>query len=214
MPGVVGVFEIEVRSSRWDIAWDQILADTIAQVGDTPATAAIVLKVNFGDLDAATIAGLWTMHPPSQADAADLENQAIRLAWLIRESPWPIVVAFQGAARLGGCVLALSADAVLATPGACFINPFRQTGVTSAGGLTGRLARCIGVARTLEFMVLGQPLEVERARDWGCDLVVAEPEELERAAHRAAVALTRSRSKLRAVRSHLCVGVSTQLGIA
>jgi 2-(1,2-epoxy-1,2-dihydrophenyl)acetyl-CoA isomerase len=80
----------------------------------------------------------------------------------------PVVAAVNGVAAGGGMSLALAADMVVAARSARFIQVFGpQLGLVPDMGSTYFLSRLLGRARTRELTLLGEPLEAERAEDWG-----------------------------------------------
>ena len=212
----VRVYRIDMASNalRAGLAWDAVLAAAIAGSAAAPGTRAIVLEVIFGDLEGEGVQSLAVAGAPQKSLSLEMESQAMRLAWLVRESPLPVVFALKGAARGDGCILALVADGLVATPGSVLIHPFRQTGVGEAGGLAGRLVRALGVSRTMEFMVLGQPLPVETALDWGCELEIVEADSLVPRASRLALDLSRRWPDVEATRALLRSSMPTAVGLA
>jgi enoyl-CoA hydratase/carnithine racemase len=211
-----GVFRVDMLSSALDagLAWDAVLAAAIAEAVASPGIRAIVLEARFRNLDREVIQRLGAAGPRQDTLSQRMESRAMRLAWLVRESPLPVVFAFEGAAQGEGCILALVADGLVAAPGAVLIHPFRQTGVGEAGGLAGRLVRALGVARAMEFMVLGQPLPVETALDWGCDLQIVEAKFLTARASQLALELSCRPPNVKAKRALLRSSMPREFGFA
>jgi enoyl-CoA hydratase/carnithine racemase len=90
----------------------------------------------------------------------------------------PVVAAIQGEARGWGLALALACDLRLAARGATFVLPEAHAGRMPGGGVTGRLARMVGVARALELALVGTPLPAARALQWGLVSAVVPPRRL------------------------------------
>jgi enoyl-CoA hydratase/carnithine racemase len=148
--------ELDAGGSPRASSWDQLLARSLAQAAADPRIKALVLVVR-------TTPGVGATAAAGEA----LEALAGRLAWTVREAPLPLVMAFQGALSGAACLLALMVDALVADRGGSLIHPFKQTGLAEAGGSTARLAGMIGGARAREFILLGEPLAVRTAQDWG-----------------------------------------------
>ncbi|WP_428686388.1 enoyl-CoA hydratase-related protein [Roseibium sp.] len=92
-------------------------------------------------------------------------NRVIRL---IRSMPKPVVSAVNGIAAGGGVGLALSADMVLASRSARFIQVFGpRLGVIPDVGSTWFLPQALGRARAMRLMLTGEPLAAEEAASWG-----------------------------------------------
>ncbi|MDQ8726692.1 enoyl-CoA hydratase-related protein [Bradyrhizobium sp. LHD-71] len=85
----------------------------------------------------------------------------------LRECQVPIVMAVNGVAAGGGFSLAMSGDIILAARSASFIQVFSRIGLVPDLGSTWLLPRLIGRQRSLELMLLNEPLSAERAKEWG-----------------------------------------------
>jgi len=80
----------------------------------------------------------------------------------------PTVAAVNGVAAGGGCGVALAADIVVAAKSARFVQVFTpQLGLVPDMGCTWHLPRLIGRARARGMAMLGEPLEADRAAEWG-----------------------------------------------
>jgi 2-(1,2-epoxy-1,2-dihydrophenyl)acetyl-CoA isomerase len=78
-----------------------------------------------------------------------------------------IVCAVNGVAAGAGANLALACDIVLAARSASFIQAFARIGLMPDLGGTFFLSRLAGSARARGLAMLAEPLEAERAEDWG-----------------------------------------------
>ncbi|MGB3503363.1 MAG: enoyl-CoA hydratase-related protein [Mesorhizobium sp.] len=87
---------------------------------------------------------------------SDLRNLSI---------PWVSVV--RGAAAGIGCAIALSADLIVASRNAYFLQAFRRIGLIPDGGSAFVLARAAGRVRAMEMMLLGEKVPAQTALDWG-----------------------------------------------
>jgi 2-(1,2-epoxy-1,2-dihydrophenyl)acetyl-CoA isomerase len=79
----------------------------------------------------------------------------------------PVIVAVNGVAAGGGFSLAMSGDIILAARSASFIQVFSRIGLVPDLGSTWLLPRLIGRQRSLELMLLNEPLSAEQAKQWG-----------------------------------------------
>jgi 2-(1,2-epoxy-1,2-dihydrophenyl)acetyl-CoA isomerase len=106
-----------------------------------------------------------------QALGDDIVSGVMKLYWptfvALRECRVPIVVAVNGVAAGGGFSLAMSGDIILAARSATFIQVFSRIGLVPDLGSTWMLPRLIGRQRSLELMLLNEPLPAERAKEWG-----------------------------------------------
>jgi len=79
----------------------------------------------------------------------------------------PVVAAINGYALGGGCELALACHLRVASRNAKLGQPEVKLGIIPGYGGTQRLMRVVGGARALEMILSGDPIDAERAFDWG-----------------------------------------------
>jgi 2-(1,2-epoxy-1,2-dihydrophenyl)acetyl-CoA isomerase len=96
-----------------------------------------------------------------------LETQYHPFLRRLRELPYPIVTAVNGAAAGAGMSIALMGDLVLCARSAYFLQAFRRIGLVPDCGSTWLLPRLIGRARAMELSLLGERLPAETALAWG-----------------------------------------------
>lgn len=80
------------------------------------------------------------------------------VATAVRDSPRPVVAAVNGPAAGAGVALALACDLAFASPGASFHGGFPRLGLAPDAGSSALLARGLGHARAMAFLLLGEPL--------------------------------------------------------
>jgi 2-(1,2-epoxy-1,2-dihydrophenyl)acetyl-CoA isomerase len=91
-------------------------------------------------------------------------NPVVRQIRALRQ---PVIAAVNGVAAGAGCSLALSCDITVATASAKFVNAFVNIGLIPDSGATYFLPRLVGQARALGLALLGEPIEAQKAADWG-----------------------------------------------
>jgi len=79
--------------------------------------------------------------------------------------PW--ISAVRGAAAGVGCSIALSADLIVASRSAYFLQAFRRIGLIPDGGSAFVLSRGAGRVRAMEMMLLGDKVPAATALEWG-----------------------------------------------
>lgn len=85
----------------------------------------------------------------------------------IAEFPVPVISAVNGAAAGAGANIALSADVVIATETAVFLQAFTRIGLIPDAGGTYWLPRQIGGARAMGTALFAEKITGRQAADWG-----------------------------------------------
>lgn len=101
---------------------------------------------------------------------------------LLERSRLPIVCAVNGIAFGGGCELAMACDVRIAADSARFGQPEIRLGIIPGWGGTQRLPRLIGRSAAMELLLLGDPIDANRALQLGLVSRVVEPSTLMEAA--------------------------------
>lgn len=96
----------------------------------------------------------------------------------IRNCRVPVVVAVNGTAAGGGFSVALCGDFLIAARSAKFIQVFSRIGISPDLGSTYMLPRAIGRARALQLMMTNEPLDAEKALEWGLITEVLDDDQL------------------------------------
>jgi 2-(1,2-epoxy-1,2-dihydrophenyl)acetyl-CoA isomerase len=116
-------------------------------------------------------------------EAVDLgESVELRYNPLIRNLvnlPMPVIARVNGVAAGAGANIALACDIVIAAKSAKFIQSFAAIGLIPDSGGTWLLPRLVGQARALGLALTGEPLEAERAADWGLIWKAVEDDQLD-----------------------------------
>ncbi len=156
-------------------------ADVIRELGevfenlrDDRAVHGVVLT-GAGDkafVAGADIAELARMDPLS---AVSVSRTGQAVFGEIERFPKPVVAAVRGYALGGGCELALACHLRIAATGARFGQPEVGLGIIPGYGGTVRLARLVGLGRAVEMILTGEPVDAERAHQYGLVSAVVEP---------------------------------------
>lgn len=112
-----------------------------------------------------------------------------KLAETLDELPCATIAAIEGACLGGGLELALCCDYRVATPNSRFGFPEITVGALPTGGGTVRAPRAIGLSRTREMMLFGEPIDADRACFIGLISEVYHSEDMRDFALKKAVAL-------------------------
>lgn len=108
------------------------------------------------------------------------------LADQLERTPKPTIAAIDGICMGGGLEVALGCDLRIATPRSKFATPEGKLGIIPGGGATARLPRLVGPGWAMEMLLMGEPIDAERALSIGLVTRLVEPEELLAEARRMA----------------------------
>lgn len=104
----------------------------------------------------------------------------------------PVIAAINGTAIAGGCELALASDIRIASSNASFALTEARVGIVPAGGSMVRLPRQMPWCHAMEFMLTGDSISAEQARDMGLINRVVAPENLYAEVDKLIAKLTRN----------------------
>lgn len=108
------------------------------------------------------------------------------LAAQLEALPKPTIAAINGICMGGGLEVALGCDLRVAAPNARFATPEGKLGIIPGGGATARLPRIVGRGWGMEMLLMGEPIDAERALQIGLVTRVVPAEELLAEAQRMA----------------------------
>jgi enoyl-CoA hydratase len=100
------------------------------------------------------------------------------LADKLERTPKPTIAAIDGICMGGGLEVALGCDLRIATARSRFATPEGKLGIIPGGGATARLPRIVGRGWGMEMMLMGVPIDGERAFHIGLVTRLLEPDDL------------------------------------
>lgn len=100
------------------------------------------------------------------------------LADQLERTPKPTIAAIDGICMGGGLEVALGCDLRIATHRSRFATPEGKLGIIPGGGATARLPRIVGRGWAMEMMLMGEPIDADRALSIGLVTRLVEPGEL------------------------------------
>ncbi len=100
------------------------------------------------------------------------------LADKLERTPKPTIAAIDGICMGGGLEVALGCDLRIATPKSRFATPEGKLGIIPGGGACARLPRIVGRGWGMEMMLMGEPIDAERALQIGLVTRLVESEKL------------------------------------
>ncbi|MEV4894672.1 enoyl-CoA hydratase-related protein [Nonomuraea sp. NPDC055795] len=114
---------------------------------------------------------------------------------LITTMPKPVVAAVNGVAAGAGASLAFACDLRVASEKAKFAMAFSGIGLVPDSGASWTLQRLVGPGRAAELLLLGDPLDAQRALELGVVTRVVAPDDLLKTAQELAVRLAHGPTK-------------------
>ena len=92
--------------------------------------------------------------------------------------PKPTIAAIDGICMGGGLEVALACDLRIATPKSQFATPEGKLGIIPGGGATARLPRIVGRGWGMEMLLMGEPVNAEKALHIGLITRLVESDQL------------------------------------
>lgn len=123
----------------------------------------------------------------SGSDLSEVEHRDLRkalepivqgLADRLERLPKPTIAAINGLCFGGGLEVALGCDLRIASTNATFATPEGRLGIIPGGGATQRLPRIVGRGWGMHLLLMGEPIDAERALQIGLVTRVVEPDAL------------------------------------
>ncbi|MBB5080983.1 enoyl-CoA hydratase-related protein [Nonomuraea endophytica] len=114
---------------------------------------------------------------------------------LITTMPKPVVAAVNGVAAGAGASLAFACDLRVASEKAKFAMAFGGIGLAPDSGASWTLQRLVGPGRAAELLLLGEPLDAQRALELGVVTRVVAPDDVLKTAQELAVRLAHGPTK-------------------
>ncbi len=194
------------RRNAMDAVMGTELIEASVSLAADPATRAVVITGEGKAFCAgADLPALFGDATRPVATTHDELQRYYRAFFSVLELPFPTIAAVNGPAVGAGLNLALACDVRIAGPRAAFGATFAKIGLHPGGGCTWFLVRALGASRALQTMLLADPLDAQKAVEWGL------AEGVEDDVVSAAVALAR---RFAAVDPGLARNIKRSVGIA
>ena len=197
------------RPDKLNALNDETMAEldaAFAALGTDPEVRGVILT---GAGEKAFVAGadiseLATQRP---VDGQERSRRGQEILDRIENLGKPVVAAVNGFALGGGCELAMACHVRVAAEGARLGTPEVRLGLMCGYAGTQRLPRLVGKGRALELLLTGEPIDAERAYEWGLVEELCAPGGLDQTLDRVAQNLVAAdRSALRMQKELLHMG--------
>ena len=142
---------------------------SVALVGATDIRALIVRGAGKAFLAGGDVSSFH-----ARKDDPDFASQVIPMGdalhdaiMAIRNMPFPVIAAIQGACAGAGVSVALACDMAIASDQASFNTAYTKIGLSPDGGSTWFLPRMLGIKKATELIMLADSIDAERALAFG-----------------------------------------------
>ena len=149
--------------------------------------AAVAAAAEDGNVRVITITGAGGRSFASGSDLEEVKHRDFAkalepivqgLADQLERTPKPTIAAIDGICMGGGLEVALGCDLRIATPHSRFATPEGKLGIIPGGGATARLPRIVGRGWGMEMLLMGDPIDAQRALAIGLITRIVESDEL------------------------------------
>jgi 2-(1,2-epoxy-1,2-dihydrophenyl)acetyl-CoA isomerase len=96
----------------------------------------------------------------------------------LKNIPIPLITAVNGVAAGAGCSIGVFGDLVYASKSAYFYQAFKFIGLVPDASSTYVIPRKIGMAKAMEFSLIGEKVSAEKALEWGLINYVVDDDKL------------------------------------
>ena len=110
----------------------------------------------------------------------ELFNRCSMLMRALRRAPQPVIAKVDGVATAAGCQLVAGCDLAVASDRSKFATPGVRIGLFCSTPMV-PISRAIGMKRSLEMLLTGEPIDAATALDWGLVNRVVPAEQLDAA---------------------------------
>jgi enoyl-CoA hydratase len=164
---LVTLTDPERRNAMDAVMGAELIASTAALRDDPDARVVVVTGEGKAFCAGADLPALFGDAERPVTQTHDELQQYYRAFFSVLELPLPTIAAVNGPAVGAGLNLAMACDIRIAGPRAAFGATFSKIGLHPGGGCTWFLVRALGQSRALQTMLLGDPLDAEKAVAWG-----------------------------------------------
>jgi enoyl-CoA hydratase len=155
-----------------------LLDELHTAVGEAAADESVRVIAITGAGDRAFASGSDLSEVLHRDFAKALEPIVQGLADRLERTPKPTIAAINGVCYGGGLEVALGCDLRIASTNARFATPEGKLGIIPGGGATARLPRIVGRGWGMEMLLMGEPIDAERALAIGLVTRLVAPDQL------------------------------------
>jgi enoyl-CoA hydratase len=158
------------------------LRQEVARLAADPSLRAVVITGTGVAFCAGADLGALGSDAATPAEKRQVLSDYYRAFLDLRDLPVPTIAAVNGPAIGAGLNLAMCCDLRIVSEDARLAAPFVRLGIHPGGGATWLLTRLVGTAAAREMLLLGQPIDAQRALQLGLANRIVPTDELQEAA--------------------------------
>ena len=152
------------------------IAEVLHGLGSDPSVRVLVLEGEGPAFSAGH--DISEMLGRDEAFYDSLFEDCCQLMAAVRSAPQPVIAKVDGVATAAGCQLVAACDLAVASERSSFATPGVRIGLFCSTPMV-PLTRAIGRKRSMEMLLMAEPITAEVALEWGLVNRVVPPEELD-----------------------------------
>jgi enoyl-CoA hydratase/carnithine racemase len=179
------------RKNAFTVGMYRTMTRALADAANNEATSVVRLASSSAIFSAGNDFNVMLEGSIGDVDGEEFARIAADFHLVLAAFPKPVIAEVGGLAAGAGATLLLHCDVVVATTSACFDFPSTRLGVLPDGGASLLLPARVGLQRAMDWLLFGERIDVETAREAGIVTTVVVREQLTRTVLARADALSK-----------------------
>ncbi|MGH7435934.1 MAG: enoyl-CoA hydratase/isomerase family protein [Polyangiaceae bacterium] len=179
------------RKNAFTVGMYRTMTRALAEAASSDATSVVRLASSSAIFSAGNDFHVMLEGSIGDVDGEEFARTAVEFHLALAQFPKPVIGEVGGLAAGAGATLLLHCDVVVATTTACFEFPSTRLGVLPDGGSSFLLPARVGLQRAMDWLLFGERVDVETARQAGIVTTVVVREQLTRTVVARADALSK-----------------------
>ena len=179
------------RKNAFTVGMYRTMTRALAEAAKSEATSVVRLASSSAIFCAGNDFHVMLEGSIGDVDGEEFARGAADFYLALAAFPKPVIAEVGGLAAGAGATLLLHCDVVVATTTACFDFPSTRLGVLPDGGASFLLPARVGLQRAMDWLLFGERIDVETAREAGVVTTVVVREQLTRTVLARADALSK-----------------------
>jgi enoyl-CoA hydratase/carnithine racemase len=179
------------RKNAFSVSMYRTLVSALAEAADSESISVVRLASSSAIFSAGNDFNVMLEGGMGEVDGDEFAMAAADFYLALANFPKPVIAEVGGLAAGAGATILLHCDVVVATTSACFDFPSTRLGVLPDAGSSLLLANRVGLQRATDWLLFGERIDVETARELGIVNTVVVREHLSRTVLARADALSK-----------------------